>query len=88
MKIGVTVKNGTSMLKQWKTCLKTNKPNAKWQIIASNDKLYARLKTLKVIISLIEDYFVEHGIELPSYYYEMKEGKTEGFETNQDVVVK
>ncbi|HFK1425320.1 MULTISPECIES: polyphosphate kinase 2 family protein [Bacillus cereus group] len=67
---------------------KTNKSNAKWQIIASNDKLYARLKTLKVIISLIEDYFVEHGIELPSYYYEMKEGKTEDFETNQDVVVK
>ena len=50
--------------------------------------MYARLKTLKVIISLIEDYFVEHGIELPSYYYEMKEGKTEGFEANQDVVVK
>ena len=63
------------------------KPNAKWQIIASNDKLYARLKTLKVIISLIE-IILEHGIELPSYYYEMKEGKTEGFETNQDVVVK
>lgn len=76
------------MLKQWKKCLKTNKPNAKWQIIASNDKLYARLKTLKVIISLIEDYLLEHNIELPSYYYEIKEGKTEGFETGQDEVVK
>ena len=76
------------MLKQWKKCLKTNRPNAKWKIIASNDKLYARLKTLKVIISLIEDYLVEHNIELPSYYYEIKEGKTEGFETGQDEVVK
>ena len=47
----------------------------------SNDKLFARLKTLKVIISLIEDYLLEHNIELPSYYYEIKEGKTEGFET-------
>ena len=65
------------MLKRRKKCLKTNKPNAKWHIIESNDKLYARVKTLKVIISLIEDYFVEHGIELPSYYYEMKEGKQE-----------
>ncbi|MEJ9149248.1 UDP-galactose-lipid carrier transferase, partial [Bacillus thuringiensis] len=46
---------------------KTNRPNAKWQIIASNDKLYARLKTLKVIISLIEDYLVEHNIELQPF---------------------
>lgn len=76
------------MLKQWKKCLKTNKPNAKWQIIASNDKLYARLKTLKVIISLIEDYLLEHNIELPAYYYEMKEGKTEDLETMQDGAVK
>ncbi|MFB6728592.1 polyphosphate kinase 2 family protein [Bacillus mobilis] len=67
---------------------KTNKPNAKWQIIASNDKLYARLKTLKVIISLIEDYLLEHNIELPSYYHEIKEGKTEGFAANEDAVVK
>lgn len=52
---------------------KTDKPNAKWNIIASNDKLYARVKTLKVIISLIEDYFIEYGIELPSYYFEIKE---------------
>ncbi len=52
---------------------KTDKPNASWNIIASNDKLYAHVKTLKVIISLIEDYFVEHGIELPPYYHEMKE---------------
>ena len=76
------------MLKQRKKCLKTNKPNAKWQIIASNDKLYARLKTLKVIISLIEDYLLEHNIELPSYYHEIKAGKTEGFAANEDVVVK
>lgn len=41
-----------------------------------------------MIISLIENYLLEHNIELPSYYYEMKEGKTEDFETNQDVVVK
>jgi len=46
------------------------------------------LRTLKVIISLIEDYLLDHNIELPSYYYEIKEGKTEDFETNQDVVVK
>lgn len=32
------------------------------------------MKTLKIIISFIEDYFLEYGIELPSYYYyEMKE---------------
>ncbi len=72
------------MLKQWKTCLKkTSKPNAKWHIIESNDKLYARVKTLKIIISFIEDYFLEHGIELP-YYYEMKED----IEVLQDVGVK
>ena len=41
-----------------------------------------------MIISLIEDYFVEHGIELPSYYYEMKEGKIEDLETMQDGAVK
>ncbi|EOQ11220.1 UDP-galactose-lipid carrier transferase [Bacillus cereus VDM021] len=56
---------------------KTDKPNARWNIIASNDKLYARVKTSKVIISLIEDYFVAHGIELPSYYHEMKENMQE-----------
>ena len=66
--------NGMNMLKQWKTCLKTSKPNAKWHIIESNDKLYARVKTLKIIISFIEDYFLEHGIELPSYYYENERG--------------
>lgn len=66
----------------------TNKPNAKWHIIASNDKLYARLKTLKVIISLIEDYFLEHNIELPSYYNEIKEGKKKKIESVQDAGVK
>lgn len=60
---------------------KTDKPNAKWHIIPGNDKLYARMKTLKVIISLIEDYFLDHGIELPLYYHEMKEEKEE--ETEQ-----
>ncbi|PEF23194.1 UDP-galactose-lipid carrier transferase [Bacillus pseudomycoides] len=63
---------------------KTDKPNARWNIIASNDKLYARVKTLKVIISLIEDYFLQHRIELPSYYYEMKEEKEE-IEHVQDI---
>ncbi len=28
---------------------KTSKPNAKWHIIESNDKLYARVKTLKLL---------------------------------------
>lgn len=42
------------------------------------------MKTLKIIISFIEDYFLEHGIEFPSYYYEMKED----IEGLQDVGVK
>ncbi|WP_242145771.1 MULTISPECIES: polyphosphate kinase 2 family protein [unclassified Bacillus cereus group] len=67
---------------------KTNQPNAEWHIIASNNKLYARVKTLKVMISLIEDYFLEHGIELPSYYYEIKEEKQEEFEVVKDISVK
>jgi hypothetical protein len=46
------------------------------------------LKTLKVIISLIEDYFLEHNIELPSYYNEIKEGKKKEIESMQDVGVK
>lgn len=67
---------------------KTDQPNAKWHIIASNNKLYARVKTLKVMISLIEDYFLEHGIELPSYYYEIKAEKQEELEIVQDTSVK
>lgn len=63
---------------------KTDKPNARWNIIPSNDKMFARLKTLKIIISLIEDYFLEHDIELPSYYQEMKEEKQEEYEQMKD----
>lgn len=52
---------------------KISKLNVKWYIIESNDKLYVCVKMLKIIILFIEDYFLEYGIELFFYYYEMKE---------------
>ena len=33
---------------------KTNTPNAPWIIVESNDKKYARLRTLEEVIALIE----------------------------------
>ncbi|WP_379968427.1 polyphosphate kinase 2 family protein [Ectobacillus sp. sgz5001026] len=63
----------------------TDKPNAMWNVIPSNDKMYARLKTLKTLIVLIEDYFSEHNIELPTYYQDMNDSKQEETEQVQEV---
>lgn len=44
---------------------KTDTPYAPWHIIPSNDKRYARLETLKIIIQTIESYLITKQIALP-----------------------
>jgi polyphosphate kinase 2 (PPK2 family) len=46
---------------------KTDKKYAPWHIIASNDKKYARIETLKVIIQAIEGHLKRNQISLPNY---------------------
>jgi len=46
---------------------KTDKKYAPWHIIASNDKRYARIETLKKIIQTIENHLNYNNITLPDY---------------------
>lgn len=46
---------------------KTDKKYAPWHIIASNDKKYARIETLKIIIQTIEGHLKRNQISLPNY---------------------
>ena len=55
MKIGEIVRSGSDMKKQLRKCLlKQIKNDAPWRIIPSNNKKYARLETLRIIIECIE----------------------------------
>ena len=46
---------------------KTDKKHAPWHIIASNDKKYARIETLKILIQIIERHLEQNHISLPNY---------------------
>jgi polyphosphate kinase 2 (PPK2 family) len=46
---------------------KTDKKYAPWHIIASNDKKYARIETLKIIIQTIERHLEQKHISIPNY---------------------
>lgn len=52
---------------------KTDKPNARWHVIAGNNKWYARVRTLKLIVKTLEDYLKMHHVELPEYRGEVEE---------------
>lgn len=52
---------------------KTDKPNARWHVIAGNNKLYARVRTLKLIVKTLEDYLKMHHVDLPEYRSEVED---------------
>ena len=68
MKIGEIVRNGIRYEEAAEEMFaKTDKNDAPWHIIASNNKKYARLETLKIIIRMIEKDLEKRQISASNY---------------------